>query len=653
SFFVDLNLPIALTRGDQVSLPVVLYNYLETKQTVKLTIAPADWFELIETGDQISGDDRRIIEIELEPGQVRSFHLPIRVLQVGTHQLDITAVGVIESDAIRREVAVVPDGVLQEEVFNGRVSKGSTEWTLRVPADATPQSGAAVLKLYPSSFSQMVEGLDGIFKMPYGCFEQTSSTTYPNVLALNYLRETGQTRPALELKARQYIHLGYQRLLSFESRNGGFEWFGRDPGDIRLTAYGLLQFQDMSKVHDVDPQVIDRARKWLLEKRQPDGSWSANTRMTSHKGASQLESTAYIAWAVYSHSKSRDEDPFRTLEYLLQSSPSDLSSPYTLALVIQAISAITPDHPALAAYRQRLASLQQTSADGQSVWWTKPSDQRTLFYGSGLSGSVETTALAALALHESAEHQATVDQALAWLTLQRDGNGTWHSTQATVLALKALLATGASPVQVAAESSPARLQVYLDDQMLRDWKLSADQHDVMQFVETSPALESGRSYRVRLESDGQLPLQFQLVFRHHLPQGKVEVAEPSPFQIQVDYDRRSLAVNDLIQASATVSQNGNAAIPMVMVDLPIPPGFQLVPDDLEKLVQQQVIEKFEVKAGQLLVYLRELRPEGPIKLGYHLRATMPLEVNVNGGTVYEYYDPAKRSNSPNVTVKVR
>src|SRR5262249_58583485 len=27
-FFVDLNLPVALTRGDEVSVPVVVYNYL-------------------------------------------------------------------------------------------------------------------------------------------------------------------------------------------------------------------------------------------------------------------------------------------------------------------------------------------------------------------------------------------------------------------------------------------------------------------------------------------------------------------------------------------------------------------------------------------------------------------------------------------------
>jgi uncharacterized protein YfaS (alpha-2-macroglobulin family) len=652
SFFVDVNLPVELTRGDQVSVPIVLYNYLETKQIVKLTIAPADWFELPGVAGEDNDEARGVLELELEPGQVHSCQIPIRVLEVGTHRLDITAEGDQESDAIRREVSVIPDGVMQEEVINGRVSQGTTEWTLQVPETATPQSGSAVLKLYPSSFSQVVEGLDGIFKMPYGCFEQTSSTTYPNVLALNYLRETGQTQPELELKARQYIHLGYQRLLSFECRHGGFEWFGREPGDLRLTAYGLLQFKDMAKVHDVDPRIIERAKKWLLDKRLPDGGWSADTRMSGGRGDSALESTAFVAWAIFSGNNTRSDEAFRTMEYLLHRRPNDLSSPYTLALVIQAIAAINPDHPALSSYRRRLVALQQSSADEKLAWWNKPHGSRTVFYGDGLSASIETTALAVLALSSSAEHQPIVDQALAWLATQRDGRGTWHSTQATVLALKALLTAGAGPARGDFDSA-VRLQVYFEDQCRRDWKLTPDQQDVAQSVEFNQALEPGRSYRIRLECADQIALQYQLVFRHYIPDVKSEPNQNGPFQIQVDYDRRSLAVNDVIKATATVSPRGTVKLPMVMVDLPIPPGFQLVTDDLEKLVQQNVVAKFEVKSGQLLVYLHELQPEVSVKLPYQLRATMPLAVNFRGGTVYEYYDPAKRSHSPNVTIEVR
>ena len=97
--------------------------------------------------------------------------------------------------------------------------------------------------------------------MPSGCFEQTSSTTYPNVLALDYLRRTNKSVPAVEAKAREYIHFGYQRLVSFEVAGGGFDWFGRPPANRTLTAYGLMEFEDMARVHDVDPKLIQRTRR--------------------------------------------------------------------------------------------------------------------------------------------------------------------------------------------------------------------------------------------------------------------------------------------------------------------------------------------------------------------------------------------------------
>src|SRR5258705_12426633 len=82
-----------------------------------------------------------------------------------------------------------------------------------LPAGAIDGSGRLIVKIYPSTFSQLVEGLEGIFQRPYGCFEQTSSTTYPNILALSYLKETGKSAPDVEAKAREYIQLGYQRLV--------------------------------------------------------------------------------------------------------------------------------------------------------------------------------------------------------------------------------------------------------------------------------------------------------------------------------------------------------------------------------------------------------------------------------------------------------
>src|SRR5262249_42029017 len=159
-------------------------------------------------------------------------HFRIRARSVGGHEIQVTARGSERgvSDAVRRPIEVVPDGHRVERVASG-VLQGRAEVELAAPKHAIPGSVRAIVKVYPSSFSQLVEGLDAIFRRPFGCFEQTSSTTYPNVLALDYLRRTGKSVPPVEAKARQYIHLGYQRLVSFEINGGGFDWFGHPPAN--------------------------------------------------------------------------------------------------------------------------------------------------------------------------------------------------------------------------------------------------------------------------------------------------------------------------------------------------------------------------------------------------------------------------------------
>ena len=93
---------------------------------------------------------------------------------------------------------------------------------------------------------------------------------------------------------------GTYRLVSFEVKGGGFDWFGYPPANRTLTAYGLIEFQDMAKVHDVDPKLIERTRKWLLDCRKADGSWQPEGHVPHGLPDAALSATAYIAWAVFS-----------------------------------------------------------------------------------------------------------------------------------------------------------------------------------------------------------------------------------------------------------------------------------------------------------------------------------------------------------------
>ncbi len=642
-FFVDLDLPVHLTRGDEVGVPVVVYNYLDKPQTVKLTLTEGKWFTLSGPAEQT---------IELAPGEVRSTRYTVKVQRVGSHPFKVTAQSGAVGDAIEREVDVVPDGRKVEAAHSGSLDRPATH-TLEVPAEVIEGSVKAFVKLYPSSFSQVVEGLDSIFRMPYGCFEQTSSTTYPNVLALHYLRSTKQSAPQVEARARQYIHLGYQRLVGFEVPGGGFDWFGRPPANRTLTAYGLMEFEDMAKVHDVDPNLIARTRSWLLAQRKADGTWEPDGQRLHEDPAgrdaklARLGATAYIAWAVFGDGKT-GTPAGPTLDYLLSHEPPTIGNDHVLALVCHALLSIDPTGKEAGEYVQELLRRAKKSEDGKHAWWEPPAGRRTLFYAGGDSARIETTALAALALLRARAQGQQTRPALAWLVTKKDPHGTWHSTQATVLSLKALLAgTGK-----ALGGDSARVVELRVGQHSERITIPADQAEVMKLVDVSRHLRPGRN-EVSLTEKSTTAAGYQVVFRYHVPGEKEKKKEP--LTIRIGYDRTDLAVGETVKATATVTNEMKTTAPMVMLDLPVPPGFAADTASFAALVQKGTIARYQARPRSVLVYLRGLEPGQPLTLTYSLQATMPVKATAGVARVYEYYDPQKEGTSParRFTVRAR
>jgi hypothetical protein len=92
-------------------------------------------------------------------------------------------------------------------------------------------------------------------------------------------------------KAEKYLQDGYKRLVGYETRSGGFEWFGEDPGHEALTAYGLMQFLEMQKVMPIDNQMIERTKEWLLSRQTKDGSFQLNPKNLDQFGGAPEDIT--------------------------------------------------------------------------------------------------------------------------------------------------------------------------------------------------------------------------------------------------------------------------------------------------------------------------------------------------------------------------
>jgi hypothetical protein len=159
-FFVDLDLPVSLTQNDEVAFPVAVYNYLKTPQTVKLRLKKEPWFELLDSGGYTRS-------LDLQPNEVTAVKFRIKAQRIGFHPLEVKAFGSKLSDAIKRTIEVVPDGKKIEQVVSDRLA-GKVTQTITIPDHALPDASKLVVKLYPGVMSQVLEGVEGMLRLPGG-----------------------------------------------------------------------------------------------------------------------------------------------------------------------------------------------------------------------------------------------------------------------------------------------------------------------------------------------------------------------------------------------------------------------------------------------------------------------------------------------------
>ena len=146
------------------------------------------------------------------------------------------------------------------------------ETLIEFPENLVEDSLEITIEYKKVSADILIKGLDQLIREPCGCFEQTSSTTFPLVMLIQYIDSLPKkTEKMLKMRfnAEEKMKKGIKRLLGYECKNGGFEWFGDDPGHVTLTAYGIWQFLEMNKIGNyIDVNVIDRTLDWLRKSYQ-------------------------------------------------------------------------------------------------------------------------------------------------------------------------------------------------------------------------------------------------------------------------------------------------------------------------------------------------------------------------------------------------
>jgi hypothetical protein len=283
------------------------------------------------------------------------------------------------------------------------------------------------------------------------------------------------------------------------------------------------------------------------------------------------------------------------------------------------------------------------------IWW---SAEETGMYATGASASVETTGLAVQALLKWGEASDISRKAISYIASKKDSSGTWGTTQATIMALRSLLLAtekGAADVRGTAEvienGKPAGKII-----------LTADNDELFhQFVFMGDDAKASNTVEIKFEGKGGLA--YQVAGRYFLPWDKKP--ENEALSIDVAYDRTHLSQDDVATATATIKNNLGKAANMVMVDLGIPPGFDLLSEDLQDYQAKSAgqksgrLEKFSLTATQAILYFDAIAPRDSVTLHFRLRAKYPIRARTFQSRVYEYYDPAVSSVARPTLLEVR
>jgi hypothetical protein len=265
---------------------------------------------------------------------------------------------------------------------------------------------------------------------------------------------------------------------------------------------------------------------------------------------------------------------------------------------------------------------------------------------------VETTGLAAQALLKWGQAGGTARKAMTYLASKKDASGTWGTTQATIMALRALLLAtekGSGDVR-------GTVEVLLNGKPVEKLVLTPDNNDLLhQFVFKGGDSKGAANVQIRFEGKGGLA--YQVVGRYFMPWD--QKPENEPLSIDVAYDRTRLSQDDVVTATATIRNNLPKSANMVMVDLGIPPGFDLLSEDLQAYQEKSAglksgrLEKFSQTATQAILYFDSFAAHDTVKLSFRLRAKYPIRARTFKSRVYEYYDPDVQSVARPVQLEVK
>ncbi len=607
---VDAKIPPYLTVGDKALIPLVIKNNSSEDMPLNITaMFPGNFKTSSYTNTATVKKDsslRLLIPAEAT-GAVK-----------GYVQFIVSSAN--DNESITLPVAAADKGFPVVATFSGN-QNAQHNFSINKMIPGSLQSN---LKLFKSLEGQLLDGIESMLREPGGCFEQTSSSTYPNIYVLKYLRESGKSNPDIEKKALGYIDRGYKRLIGFETSQKGFEWFGNTPPHEALTAYGLMEFTDMQEFVDVDKKMLERTKQFLLSRRDGNGTFNLVNR-----GYDQFASVpgkianTYIVYALAEAGIGKEiQKEYETaVKKAIESKDG-----YQLAMMAIA----SQDMKDATAYNQLMDELNKQY---QKVNFNA---ETSVVNSRDASLRVETCSLYAMALMKAPTPQvAKVANLISRILAEKSYYG-YGSTQSTVMALKAIVAYSKLVGRIS-EDAPVNFT-------LNNKAITADKSIAENLQEGSNSFAVNYS-----QKDKAIPYNLEVAYNTFTPPN----SDKAEIKLNTSLKNTETKVGETVRMEITVTNTKAGLQPMAIAKIGIPAGLAAQPWQLKELMEKKQAAYYEIFDNYLVFYWMGFAANETKTINLDLKAEVPGTYKGKASNTYLYYTPEYKHWNDGVEITIK
>ncbi|CDW79846.1 a-macroglobulin complement component [Stylonychia lemnae] len=438
--YMTFDIPASMIVGDIIKINAQVFNLNSYKIAGSLSLLKID-------SSLNATLPKSIISIDSKKSSSIVFTIKAeKITELAQIQVKFEGTGnnITYSDSLKQVTRVIAKGfpmkvsqggMIGSQIFD-QSTPSSISFALNVPPKLETSSSNYTLKIFSSSYASLVEAVKALIAEPNGCFEQTSSVSYPMVMALGFLQALpvqDSNIKEMKLEITEKLKKGYDKLVSFQTKEKGYEWFGQSPAHEGLSAYGLLQFIEMSKVTQfVDGQMVKDLKSWLLSRRNSKGGFLQNDKALDSFGRAPSNITdAYIVWALTS---AGETNLTAEITYLISLADKSITSKsidaYFLGLLSSSLYNLKRNEEA-----QKYADI---IVNNQQPEGNITRSKTTITTSDGSQRIIETTAIGIIAwMNDQSRYSLQITKAINWL-VQQVKIGRYGSTQGTILSLKAI-----------------------------------------------------------------------------------------------------------------------------------------------------------------------------------------------------------------------